>query len=110
MRRDRSAGLNDVRNIRFTVLRQRSRHADNHRLDFLDPAKISRSGKLAGTHQFRDRRWFDVLDIALSVIQQVNLFGIDINAQDRHARASKLDRERQSDVTKSYDGDFHWSW
>src|SRR5439155_20381203 len=75
---------------------------------FFDPAKISGGRKLTGTHQLRDSRWFDMVDISLSAVQQLNLFGIDINAQHRHAGAGELDRERQSYITKAYNSYFHY--
>src|SRR4029077_13076415 len=49
-----------------------------------------------------------MLDIALPFVEQLDLLRIDIDADNFCARPRKLQRKRQSDVTQTYDGDFHF--
>src|SRR5438270_201733 len=48
-----------------------------------------------------------MLDIAPSVVHEVDLFRIDIDPQHAHARARKLERKWQSNVAQTYNSDFH---
>ena len=86
------AGLKNERNVRLPVFVERRRHADDHRLNFFDSAEVSGSRKLPSIYHLPYSICTYVLDVALSAVQQLNLFGIDINAQHCHARTSKLDR------------------
>ena len=99
------AGLKNERNVRLPVFVERRRHADDHRLHFSDPAEIGRGDELSLIYHLPYSSFTDMSDVALSAVQQLNLFGIDINAQHRHTGAGELDRERQSYITKTYDRD-----
>ena len=89
-----SAGLKNERNVRFPVFVQRRRHADDHGLNLFNPAEVGGRRELPSIYHLPYPICTYVLDVALSAVQQLNLFGIDINAENCHARASKLDRER----------------
>ncbi len=71
--------------IRLPILIERRWHADNHRFDFLDLAKIGGSVKFAGGYQLRDLRRLNVLDVALTIIEQLDFLWIGIEFQYAHA-------------------------
>jgi len=48
-----------------------------------------------------------MFDVALTFVQELYLFRIDVDPQHAHARARKLERKRQSHITETDNSDFH---
>ena len=91
VRRDAHAGVNDVGNVRFAVLVQRRRHADDHGLHFPDALKVRGGGKAAGLDRLGDGGRFDVFDVALPLVEGGDLGRINVQPQNTDARAGELE-------------------
>src|SRR4051812_10237532 len=49
-----------------------------------------------------------MLDVTLALVKGVHLSRVNIQAQDRDARTSELERQRQANVTKTNNSNFHF--
>src|SRR5258706_15736646 len=104
---DAGAGLEDVGNVWFTILVERRRHADDYGLDFLDLAEIARSVEAARFDLLYDGATLNMLDVALAGVAGLDLGRIDIQAKHPRAASGELQRQRQTDISQSNNGDFH---
>ena len=105
--RNRPAGREHVGDVRFAILVQRRRDADDHRLDFADQREIARGAQTPARDLFGDGRFLDVLDVAASAVDGGHFRRIEIQPDHRHAIARELQGQRQPDITQTNDGNCH---
>ena len=103
MRRHTLAGVENIRNIRLPVFVQRSRHANNDRLHFLDPAEIRGCAKPSGFYKASNTSRSDVFDVTPALINGRNLGRINVQSQNGGVGPRKLQRQGQPDVSQTYD-------
>ncbi len=48
-----------------------------------------------------------MLDVTLALIQRIDFCLVNVQAQHGHARSGELQRQGQTDVTETDDGNFH---
>ena len=78
---------------------QRSWNADDEGADLAYTAEVARSRKAAGMDDFGDGFGRDMLDIALALVERIDLAGIDVKAQHGHAGTRELERQWQTDIS-----------
>ena len=101
----RSNGLscfNNVTDIGLTVFVQRRRHTNDRRFGLTHPREFDRGAELPCLHHLGYFRGLDVFDVAPPCIKRVHLVLIDVQSKHLDPDAGKLQRERQSHITKSY--------
>jgi hypothetical protein len=101
--------LNDIRNIRLTILIQRGWDTDHNRFDFPDATKVRRSGETPGVYLFPYCLALNVLYVALTGVARFNLCRVDIESNYHNTRTRKLQTEWQANITQANDRDSHLS-
>ena len=82
-------------------------YADDDGFDFLHAREVGGGGQASGLDLLLHHRRFDVLDVALALVDGLDLGRVDVQAQHVHTRAGELQRERQPHVTQTHDRDIH---
>src|SRR6185369_17811217 len=101
------AGSENKRNVWLAVFRQWRWNTNENCLDFAHPAEIGGRRKSPSCNCRRNDASFNMLDVALTSLEPLDLFSIDIKSKHCHARARKLQRQRQPNISQTNDGDFH---
>src|ERR1043165_8204567 len=108
MRRYGATRINDVRNVRFSILVQRGRHTDNDRIDLSQAHEISRDRQSATLDLSLNRLRSHMLDVGLAGIDFLNLDRINVQTEDRYAGFGELNAEGKPHITQTDDRNFHF--
>src|SRR5260370_41978528 len=103
MRADGFAGVYDVRQVRLARFRQRRRYANDDGVNLGESPRIGGGVKSAGLYQFRHTLRADVSDVALTLLEALNFFRVDVEAQYGEAASGERLSQRQADVTHADD-------
>jgi hypothetical protein len=79
------AGLDDVRDVGFAILVERSGHADDGGFNGAPAGEIGGGGEAAGGDLFGDGFRGDVMDVGAAGVEGFDLVGVDVEAQDGDA-------------------------
>src|SRR6476646_3680442 len=98
-------GLANIAQVRFVVLIERRRDADNQGIHILGMGIFVRGPKALGASG-GNLGWRDAIDIRPAIIQGLYLFRVDIEPSDGKAGFIEEQGQRQPDITKANDSDF----
>ena len=104
VRGDGAAGVGDVGDVGLAVLVERRGHADDDGIHARADREVVRRAEMPAADLLGDAFGGDVLDVALAGVHGLDLAAVHVDARDIHARARKLQAERQPNVTQSNDG------
>src|SRR6267378_2038215 len=106
VRPDRPGRVLDVRHVRLAVRVQRRGHAHDQRVRLRGLAEVQGGAeRLLRLRRPGDAIARDVLDVAVALLDRVNLPPIDVEADDREALLAEGQRQRQPYVTQPTDPD-----
>ena len=98
-------GLLDVTEVRLQVFSERRRDATDQDVGLAHSAEVGGGVEPGALVQAGDQLRAQVLEIALALLEGVDLVGIDVKAQGREAGAVERGEQRQTDVTQTDDAD-----
>ncbi len=86
------------------MLVERGGHADDQGIDFAAAGKVCGGTETLGAGVL-DKFGGQALDVALAVVEQIDLVRVDVKAQYLAAGFGKAQCQRQSDIAKAVDAD-----
>ena len=81
----------DIGNIWLAVLVERCRHANDDRIDLVDPGEIRRRLKTICLDLIRNTLRRNMLNIAASLIQRVNFLRVHIESEDVNTASAQTE-------------------
>ena len=103
--RDSARCVEDDREIRLALLRQRRRECDEDRLRIANHLIVERGADATGVHVRLQLLRRDVLDVALAAVERLDDAGLDVDEDDGATGVRKDLCERDADVPRADDGD-----
>ena len=94
-----------VAQVRREVLVERRRHAEDQGIRLAGAREVGGGIHQAGRHRLGERRAVDVLDVALSLEDAVDLGLVDVIADDLDPLLGVADHEGKADVAQADDAD-----
>ena len=88
------------RQVRLEMMPQRRGHAGDDHIAFAEPTRIDRRIERCPTMHIGNKRSPEMLEIILPAMQCIDLFLIDIEADNAKPRPMKRCHQRQADVTQ----------
>ena len=102
---DRLGSRDDVGQIRFEVLGQWRRHADDDCVGIGKPREICRCDEFPATDHVGNAFVGDVLDVAPAGCQRIDLGLVDVDPESKKASGIKAQDKREADIAKADHGD-----
>jgi hypothetical protein len=90
VRRDGLPGFDNVGDIRFSVLVQRCRHANQHRINLFDSGEIAGRGESTGSTLLLDCHRLDMSDVTSARVARIDLRLVNIEPKHVHFRTGEL--------------------